>query len=107
MANITLTFTDEIPFGVQIRDIAWYLDISAASEVEMGPIISINDTTIIINASAGVTPPDTGDFVFYVKDPVGHVGSLKGYYAEIQFRNNTINYAELFSVGTEIFESSK
>jgi len=107
MPNITLTFGKPLPVTVQAGDIAWYLDISAASEVEMGPIISINGTTIIINASAGVTPPDTGDFVFYVKDPVGHVGSLKGYYAEIQFRNNTINYAELFSVGTEIFESSK
>jgi hypothetical protein len=107
MANITLTFGNPLPVTVQTGDIAWYLDISAASEVEMGPITSISGTTIIINAAAGVAPPSTGDFVFYVKDPVGHVGSLKGYYAEIQFRNNTINYAELFSVGTEIFESSK
>ena len=73
----------------------------------MGPITSINGLTIIINAAIGVQPPTANDFVFYVKDPIGKVGQLKGYYAEIQFRNNTTKYAELFSVGTEIFESSK
>jgi len=107
MANITLTFNNPLPVTVQAGDTAWYIDTSANTEVEMGPIISINGTTIVINASAGVAPPTTQDFVFYVKNPVGKVGQLKGYYAEIQFRNNTTKYAELFSVGTEIFESSK
>jgi hypothetical protein len=32
---------------------------------------------------------------------------LKGYYAEAQFVNNATDYAELYSVGAEIFESSK
>ena len=73
----------------------------------MGPVTSINGLTIVINAAVGVSPPSSGDFIFYVKDPIGKVGQLKGYYAEIQFRNNTTKYAELFSVGTEIFESSK
>lgn len=107
MANITLTFNNPLPVTVQVGDTAWYIDTSTNTEVEMGPITSINGTTIVINANAGVPPPTTQDFVFYVKDPAGKVGQLKGYYAEIQFRNNTTKYAELFSVGTEIFESSK
>lgn len=73
----------------------------------MGPITSINGLTLVINAVVGAKPPSTSDFVFYVKNPAGHVGQLKGYYAEIQFKNNTTKYAELFSVGTEVFESSK
>jgi hypothetical protein len=107
MANITLTFTDEIPFGVQIRDIAWYLDISESTEVEMGPIIAINGNQITVDAIAGVQPPSTEDFVFYVKDPMTYMGQLKGYYAEMQFINKSTEYAELFSVGAGIFESSK
>jgi len=107
MPNITLTFANPLPVTVQVGDIAWYLDISAATEIEMGPITSINGLIIIVDAAVGVSPPSTGDFVFYVKDPVGKVGQLKGYYAELQFRNSTTKYAELFSVGTEIFESSK
>jgi hypothetical protein len=107
MPDITLTFSNPLPVNIQTGDIAWYVDISEGTEIQMGPITSINGTTIIIDAAAGVAPPVAQDFVFYVKDPIGHVGQLKGYYAEIQFRNNTTKYAELFSVGTEIFESSK
>ena len=110
MANITITFANPLPVTLQIGDIAWYLDVDAIpqpKEIKMGPITSINDKTIVVNAAAGVADPDTSDFIFYVKDPVGKVGQLKGYYAEIQFRNNTTKYAELFSVGTEIFESSQ
>lgn len=107
MANITLTFINPLPVTVQVGDTAWYIDTAANTEVKMGPITSINGTTIVINANAGVSPPTAQDFVFYVKNPVGKVGQLKGYYAEIQFRNNTTKYAELFSVGAEIFDSSK
>jgi hypothetical protein len=107
MPDITLTFGNPLPVNIQTGDIAWYVDTSEETEVQMGPITSISGTTIVVNAAVGVSPPATQDFVFYVKDPIGHVGQLKGYYAEIQFRNNTTKYAELFSVGTEIFESSK
>ena len=111
MPNITLTFGNPLPVTVQVGDIAWYLDVDAVppapTEVQMGPIISINGTIIVVDVPAGVAPPTTADFVFYIKNPAGKVGQLKGYYAEIQFRNNTTKYAELFSVGTEIFESSK
>ena len=107
MPNITLTFTNPLPVNIQVGDIAWYLDVSTNTEVEMGPITSINGLIITISAGAGVLPPEQEDFVFYVKNPIAHVGQLKGYYAEVQFRNNTTAYAELFSVGSEVFESSK
>jgi hypothetical protein len=107
MANITLTFTNPLPVNIQVGDIAWYLDISESEEVKMGPILSINGLEVVVDAAAGVSPPTTADFVFYVKDPVGYLGQLKGYYAEAQFRNNSTKYAELFAVGSEVFESSK
>lgn len=111
MADITLTFNDALPEGLQVTDIAWYLDISAGEEIEMGPITSITEGpptwTVVVNADAGVVPPDASDFVFYEKNPITYIGSLKGYYAEAQFVNNDTNYAELYSVGAEIFESSK
>jgi len=109
MANIILTFNNPLPDGIQIGDIAWYSNTTSGVEVEMGPIIAltINPVTITINAAAGVQPPSVSDFVFYVKSPITTVSSLKGYYAEAQFRNNSPAYGELFSVGSEIFESSK
>lgn len=111
MANITLTFNNALPEGIQVGDTAYYLDISTQTEIEMGPITSIIDGpptwVVIINAGTGVPAPATEDFIYYAKDPAATIGQLKGYYAEIQFINNTTNYAELYSVGTEVFESSK
>jgi hypothetical protein len=109
MANITLTFTNPLPEGVQVGNIAWYLNTTTNLEIEMGPITSIsaNPVSIVIDATVGVVPPTATDFIFYVQNPIGVVSSLKGYYAEAQFVNESTEYAELFSVGTEIFESSK
>ena len=109
MANITLTFSNPLPEGIQVGDIAWYLNTTTNVEVEMGPILSItnNPVSIIVNAAAGVTPPTQNDFIFYVVNPIGYLGQLKGYYAEAQFRNSSTASAELFSIGSEIFESSK
>lgn len=109
MAFITLTFGNPLPEGIQVGDIAWYLDVSTNMNIEMGPIVSItnNPTVIVINAGPGVAPPSPADFIFYVKSPIGYLGQLKGYYAEAQFRNNSPEDAELFSVGSEVFESSK
>lgn len=107
MANITITFSNPLPVNIQIGDIAWYLESSTENAIKMGPIISISNLTIVIEAETGVSPPSTSDFVFYEVNPIASVGQLKGYFSEIQFRNNTTAYAELFSVGTEVFESSK
>lgn len=112
MANITLTFSNPLPEGIQVGDIAWYLDVDAEPapvEIEMGPILSIgnNPASIVVDAAAGVASPDQSDFIFYAENPIGHLGQLKGYYAEAQFRNSSTSYAELFSIGSEIFESSK
>tara|TARA_R110001606_G_scaffold272285_2_gene420805 strand:+ start:354 stop:683 length:330 start_codon:yes stop_codon:yes gene_type:complete len=109
MANITLTFSNPLPEGIQVGDIAWYLNTTTNTEVEMGPIISITDNpvSITVNAAVGVAPPTQSDFVFYAENPIGFLGQLKGYYAEAQFRNSSTASAELFSIGSEIFESSK
>lgn len=107
MANITITFPNALPVGIQVNHIAWYVDVSENTQVRMGPIIAITGLSIVVNAGVGVEPPTSEDFVFYSKDPMTETGSLKGYYAEAQFINNSTSYGELFSVGTEIFESSK
>ncbi len=109
MALITLQFTNPLPTGIQVGDIAWYKDVSANMEVRMGPIVSMTQfpIAIVVDVPAGVQAPATEDFVFFAVDPIAEVSSLKGYFAEAQFVNRSTDYAELFSVGAEIFESSK
>ena len=41
------------------------------------------------------------------KDNRKNLTSITGYYADVEMRNDSQEYAEIFSVGSEIFESSK
>ena len=58
----------------------------------------MEDTTI---------PPTLQDFIFFSKDNKANLSSLLGYYALVEFRNNSKHEGEIFSVGCDIFESSK
>jgi hypothetical protein len=108
MPNLTLTFNNPFPVTLQVGDEAWFLDVDTGQEIKLGTVTDITDLILTIDIVTGASLPETGvDFVFFKKDTRAHVGQLKGYYAEAQFRNNTTAYAELFSVGSEVFESSK
>ena len=110
---IQINFPNHSPVGLDLQDTVYYLDASEDEHVTMGPVLSIvnNESTdvyyITVNALPGVAPPNTTDFIYYKKNPIGYVSSLKGYFAEAQFINTQTKYAELFSVGAEVFESSK
>lgn len=86
--------------------------------LRLGDIASINNTTslddgtetttLVINAfNTGGPSPSINDFVFFVKDSKVNMTSLLGYFAKMQFKNNDTDRAELFTVATEISESSK
>ena len=45
--------------------------------------------------------------VLFSKTNAANQGSLKGYYLEATFANDSTKKAELFSVGADVFESSK
>ena len=47
------------------------------------------------------------DFIIFVKDNIVNTSSLIGYFAEAEFINYSNTPAELFSVGSEVVESSK
>ena len=117
MANITLTFSTPIPDTFQVNDFVWYVNSSTNEEIKIGTATSIDVNTlmedgidnwiVVIDALNGVVPPSQSDFIFFEKAPQMQVGSLKGYYAEAVFKNDSTEYSELYSVGAEIFESSK
>lgn len=109
MPIIEITFDPNLPVSTQIGDTAWYLDSDTEAVIQLGIITNIDYelNVIYIDLIPGTTPPDDTDFIFYESSPVVSIGSLKGYYAEVQFRNDATNKAELFSIGSEVFESSK
>lgn len=51
--------------------------------------------------------PQSGSYISFVKDKRVNTTSLLGYYANVNFVNDSKEKAELFSFGSEFSESSK
>ena len=80
--------------------------------IEIGPVVEIiswdgNSAAIIADMNPNTAPPAVDSFIFFSKDNKANLSSILGYYAEIEFRNNSQQEGELFSAGCEVFESSK
>ena len=121
MPNITVNFNNTLNESVQLGDILYYVTpINEAMQdgtnqpfseniIEVGVITAINYTTNIITADIANSTalPTTSSFFLFGKDNRVNMTSLLGYYADVEFSNNATIKAELFSVGSEAFESSK
>tara|TARA_R110002153_G_scaffold125412_1_gene272464 strand:- start:1098 stop:1565 length:468 start_codon:yes stop_codon:yes gene_type:complete len=66
-------------------------------EVEFDSIASAEDIALMTE----------NDFLFFRKNQVVNKSGLKGYYMEIDFKNNKNAPVELFSIGSNVVESSK
>jgi len=113
MDQITLTFPNPLNVSVQIGDIAYFTNSTNVYEgVELnkiGKVINIDQggNSMVCEIEASAERPTATSFIMFTKDNTQNTGSLLGYFAKLQFRNGSTEYAEIFSVGTEIFESSK
>jgi len=121
--NVQLTF-DNINVSAQVGDIVYYThsgsptggfdQASLVNTIRLGPIIAMNGNTITVqydDLDVGNGPvllsPSIGSFISFAKDKKANTSSLLGYYMSVNFVNNSKQKAELFSVGSEIVESSK
>jgi len=108
MGSITINFANKIQNSVQTGDIAYYTnDAKGTVLVKMGAITSITSSSITCQIPGNTVGPTNNSFILFTKDNKANLTSLVGYFAEVQFRNDSQDYAELFSVGSEVFESSK
>ena len=135
MPTLTLTFTQALNVSCQVGDFAYFVNPSAtkytsdnfnsgipdlavkenANNVEyIGVIKTINNPTTtsptIIIDNVNLSTNYNGDntqFIFFAKDNKANLSSLLGYYADVKFKNDSKIEAELFTVSTEVFESSK
>ena len=127
MPTVSLTFTNPINVSAQVGDTAYYVRVSAQGGftaslnvstptteniiVEIGTIRSINAARLIMVCNtiltAGQLPTRDTEFIFFSKDNIAHASTTLGYYAEVKLKNNSTTEAELFSIGCDMFESSK
>tara|TARA_R110002033_G_scaffold151546_1_gene188193 strand:- start:358 stop:687 length:330 start_codon:yes stop_codon:yes gene_type:complete len=109
MASITLTFPQPLNVSVQIGDTAYFTnDINGDDIQKIGIITGIpSASSITCNIASDQIRPTLTSFILFSKTASVNTSGLKGYYAEMQLKNDSLDYAELFLVGSEIFESSK
>jgi len=126
MANIALTFTNEINVSAQVGDTAYYcattstdsFDTSYARDntvndnlFEIGLISDIDASTNTITCYqpkvTSTTKPPSGSFILFSKDNRVNMASPLGYYALVKFKNDSSVKGEMFSAACEIFDSSK
>lgn len=110
-------------FSLQIGDIIFFsptlsdggFQTTSPTTYKLGTVIDTNSLTIdvlyddtVFGTCAGCIPlPDSGDFIMFEKNKIVNSSNLTGYYASVNFVNNSRSKAELFSVGSEVSQSSK
>jgi len=107
--------------GIQVGDTAYYVDTSNIATtggfsttsslnniIEIGVVSGFSGTyNIEVTVTNAITLPTTNDYIFFSKDNSVNLASLKGYFAEIKFVNDSTERAELFSIAMNVEESSK
>lgn len=129
---MSTTWTIQIPRNqypsLQVGDIVYFISADNLNVVDgfqqfgtgsnpLGDLQSINNTTslddgtqtttLVINVTNTNYTPSINDFLFFVKDNRVNITSLLGYFAKMKFENDANSKVELFSISTEINESSK
>ena len=132
MQILQLSFSTILNESLQIGDRVYYVPtattgsfttsvgVGVTNVVQLGVVTNFNSlatgSTVDVlwddSDNDGDTFPDIpaplgNEYIMFDRDPVVNNTSLKGYYAEVKFVNNSKEKAELFSVNSEIFESSK
>ena len=118
---LTITFNNNLNESLQVGDIVYYSPLSTVAgsgfnTVTTGNITKIGNVTdidksakqvsIMVDIDA-VTTPSMGDYIMFEKDKRVNSSSLIGYYADVNFVNYSTEKVELFSIGSDFFESSQ
>ena len=121
MQHLSLNF-NSVNTSLQAGDLIFYIsssntnvsggfDFSNTPPILLGTVVSINNNEVIVLydnvLNNAASPPVTGDYVMFAKDKRVNTSGLKGYYLEATFVNDANGEIELFSVGSEVTESSK
>lgn len=126
LQSATLSFNNPVNASLQIGDVVYYSIITSSgtfatvlpsNTILFGTVSTISADGLSIDVvyeddadgdgTVDVFPPGVNDYISFAKDKQVNSSSLVGYYAEAKFINNSKEKAELFSVGSEVSESSK
>ena len=114
ISSDVLTFSDNVNASLQIGDIIYFQTptinglfdtIDSSNIIKYGDVTAITNDTITVNLIDSA--PVADDYIMFAKNHAINTSSLVGYFADVKFENNSTGKIELFSVGSEVTESSK
>tara|TARA_R110000824_G_scaffold1564_4_gene7737 strand:- start:6272 stop:6658 length:387 start_codon:yes stop_codon:yes gene_type:complete len=123
---LSLVFSYELNSSIQIGDEVYWTGVTPLggfSQDASGVVMHIGSVALIDTATNTITilsyhvdgdglpleniVPPVGAFISFAKNKIVNNNDLTGYYASINFINNSREKAELFSIGSGVSESSK
>ena len=120
MTIITLPLGNHINTSIQVGDMVYYSVLTTVGGSgfpingairQLGVVTNINADSINVIYDETVIPPaelpTLSSYLMFAKDKQVNSSSIIGYYAEVEFKNYSTDKIELFSIGSEITESSK
>ena len=115
--QVNLNSTHISKSSLQVGDVAYVSEMLPGNRIgdpeRVGKVIEIMDNGGIIideEEDGVITDPLAGlptQFLSFAKDIRVNESSLKGYYADVTFKNSSNKYAELFAISSDIVPSSK
>ena len=119
MPALDLTFTSPINVSCKVGDVAYFVNTTSSGGFTVAGQTNLIGTINLITLTSQFTilnieiegefaeSVTTNDFIFFSKNNLVEDGSIIGYYAMAQFRNNSTKPAELHEAAFEIEESSR
>ena len=98
-------------------DIIYFVRIDPTTNKQVGDVYRLgkcvaissdsNSYVLDIDVDEKAQVPGVNDFVFFGKENKINISGVRGYYAEVEMKNDSSESAKLFSVGAEMIPSSK
>ena len=108
--SIQMTFSYPINTSLQVGDIIYKSAVTSgvgAAPVELGKCTALTSTVITCEIPTTLARPGSTDFILFSKNNEANLSTVLGYYGEVKFKNSSTIKSELFSIGTDMFVSSK
>ena len=107
-----INFNNSINSSLQIGDLAYVAEVGlggvTTEPILVGNIISVGNGYIIVDKDPTVYPVISSNmFILFSKRSEANESSLKGYYADVTFKNYSNKLIELFSISSDTTASSK
>tara|TARA_Y100001963_G_C6756956_1_gene437412 strand:+ start:1307 stop:1645 length:339 start_codon:yes stop_codon:yes gene_type:complete len=112
MPTYQISFNQQLNPSVQTSDMAWAAHQAVGGVITtpflLGEIVDVQSNVLVVQDTSGVSPNTLiGMFLLFSKPIQVNESGLKGYYADVTFKNPSKERAELFAVSSEAVISSK